>query len=113
MYLDAISQVGAIPDAQYYSTNGYGSISWDVYGTISAGDYIPEGSNDGNHWATLSLAKDGALVTPAIIGSTGHWSANCVAYSLVRLRPENSLAGNGTLTANIVQPVQPPFTVGF
>lgn len=94
------------------STENYATLSLSFAGTITTGTFTVEGSNDGQEWEELPVAKNNNQITDNEITETGTFIVGVTSYSLAKIVPD-SFTGNIRITPNLSTRITPPFTVGI
>lgn len=95
-----------------YSVKNYATLGLSIAGTITTGTFTVEGTDDGNTWETLPVAKGGNQLASNQIVATGSYIVGVAGYALARLVPA-SFTGSVQVSANISTRPTPPFIVGF
>jgi hypothetical protein len=90
-----------------FGMGGYAAVSFQIVGTISAGSYTPQVSDDGATWISVSCyTSDNALVST--VTAAGMYRVDVNGYQVFRLLPSGDFSGNCAVSSfAAAQPLAP------
>lgn len=87
---------------------GYSAFGLDVSGTITAGSFTLEGTNDNVTWTPCKVSDGTSTVDTGIVSATGHYTVLTLGFNIVRLDESTSPALDAVLTLSALGTVQVP-----
>jgi hypothetical protein len=82
--------------APVFGIGGYPTVSIQVIGTMAAGSYTPQVSNDGSTWADIQVVSSGGTAA-STIDAVGAYRVDANGFSSFRLLPDGSVTSDHVL----------------